>query len=355
MGEGVQLAERIAPAIEQVQSQAQAVVQAPMHSSAEAVAQAVAQAPLLDPRLTRAAHIEWPTLALAGACYGLWLLGTTFVATLSVPLAMVLVMLATVLHSSLSHEMLHGHPFRSPFWNAVLVFPALSVVVPYLRFKDSHLAHHRDSRLTDPYDDPESNYLDPAVWERLGPLMRQVLRWNNTLLGRLVIGPALSTWCFTRDDLWAIRAGDDRVALGWALHLPALALVVWWMAHVASLPIWAWGVAVYAAMSVLKIRTFAEHRAHEDAQGRTVIIEDRGPLALLFLNNNLHAVHHRHASVAWYDLPALYRAHRESFLARNHGYRFSSYRALFARHLLRAKDPVPHPLWPWQKHHDGPQ
>ena len=79
-------------------------------------------------------------------------------------------------------------------------------------------------------------------------------------------------------------------------------------------------------------------------RGRSVIIEDRGPLAFLFLNNNLHAVHHAHPRVAWYRLPALYRARRERFLAMNEGYRFASYAHVFRGYLFRQKDPVPHPL-----------
>jgi len=75
-----------------------------------------------------------------------------------------------------------------------------------------------------------------------------------------------------------------------------------------------------------------------------VLIEDRGPLALIFLNNNLHVVHHMHPRVPWYDLPAMFRANRDLYLQRNGGYYYRSYAEIFARHLLRAKDPVPHPL-----------
>ena len=295
-------------------------------------------------RIARAA--EWPTLALLAACYGAWALGTTAVAEWFLPLGIVLTVLATALHSSLTHEMCHGHPFRSRFWNGLLVFPALSLTVPYLRFKDTHLAHHRDSRLTDPYDDPESNYLDPAVWNRLPGWWRAVLRVNNTLLGRLSVGPLIGTVLFLRTDARLIAEGDRRVLLGWLLHVPAVGVVVWWMVALGQMPLWAWALSVYAALAILKIRTFLEHRAHEAARGRTVIVEDRGPLAWLFLNNNLHVVHHMHAMVPWYRLPQLYYAHRDRYLSRNEGYRYGSYAEIFARHLLRAKDPVPHPLWP---------
>jgi hypothetical protein len=42
----------------------------------------------------------------------------------------------------------------------------------------------------------------------------------------------------------------------------------------------------------------------------------------------------------------LYRANREHYQRRNDGYLYRSYAEIFARYLLRAKDPVPHPLWP---------
>ncbi len=99
-------------------------------------------------------------------------------------------------------------------------------------------------------------------------------------------------------------------------------------------------------MSLLKIRTFLEHRAHEEAPGRTVVVERGGGLGFLFLNNNLHIVHHSRPRVAWYQLPALYSAEREAFLARNHGYSYRSYGEIFRRYFVRPKDPVPHPLRP---------
>ena len=58
------------------------------------------------------------------------------------------------------------------------------------------------------------------------------------------------------------------------------------------------------------IRTYLEHQAAEETEARTVIVERGGPFALLFLNNNLHAVHHERPSVPWYRIPAIYRAER---------------------------------------------
>ena len=144
---------------------------------------------------------------------------------------------------------------------------------------------------------------------------------------------------------FAVRRGDRSVARSWGLHALGVILIALWLLLVSPLPVWAYLLASYLAYSLLKIRTFLEHRAHEAARARTVIIEDRGPLALLFLNNNLHVVHHMHPTVPWYRLPATYRANREHYLRRNEGYLYRSYAEIFTRYFLRAKDPVPHPLW----------
>ena len=290
------------------------------------------------------ARVEWPTLVLLALTYGVWALGTSWAAALWLPFGIVVTGLAIAQHSSLCHEALHGHPFRSRLWNEAVVFPSLRLVIPYGRFRDTHLAHHREEILTDPYDDPESNYLDPAHWARLPRWARAVLRANNTLLGRMVLGPWVAQVAFLRADWAAIRAGDRAVLRAWLWHVPAVALVLAWLAH-APMPLWAYLVAVWIGLGLLKIRTFLEHRAHERASGRTVIIEDRGPLALLFLNNNLHVVHHMHPEVPWYRLPALYAARRAHYLRRNGGYRYRSYTEVIRAHFLRAKDPVPHPLW----------
>ncbi len=293
--------------------------------------------------------VEWPTLIVFAATYSLWALATTWLWTLSPPLAILTAGLAIGQYSSLTHEVLHGHPFRSQTLSETLVFPGLTVFIPFLRFKDLHLQHHFDPALTDPYDDPESNYCDPAVWVQLNPVARLILRFNNTLIGRVLIGPVVSTVTFLTMDWRMAMTGNRRVLLGWAMHAAGLALVAAWLLAVGQMPVWAYLIAVYISMSLLKIRTFLEHRAHEAARARTVIIESRGPLSLLFLNNNFHVVHHMHPGVPWYKLPALYLGNRDHYLRRNEGYVYASYVDIFRQFLFRAKDPVPHPVWPVDK------
>lgn len=283
-------------------------------------------------------RIEWPTLVVMVVCYGVW------GAALWLPTgAAVIVLAATIaLQASLQHEVLHGHPFQSARLNEALVMASLNLAIPYIRFRDTHLAHHRDANLTDPYDDPETNYLDPDVWARHGTAMRWILAANNTLLGRMALGPALSQAWFMAGDARAIAGGDLRCAVVWGAHLLICAAIVG-LVVASPLPVWAYLLACYGALSILKIRTFLEHQAHEKCPERTVIVEDRGPLSVLFLNNNYHAVHHLHPKVAWYALPALYRDNQARYLRRNGGYHYAGYGAIFRRHFLRAKDPVAHP------------
>lgn len=288
--------------------------------------------------------IEWPTFLVLAGCYGLWALTVYVLCLSSLALAIFIVALTGAQHSSLTHEVIHGHPTPWRAVNAGLVFAPLTLAIPYLRFRDMHLAHHHDEIITDPYDDPESNYLDPTVWARLPRMIQALLSFNNTLAGRIVIGPALGLCAFWSGDIRAIRRGDRAALWGWLLHVPPLALVLW-LVSLSPMPLWAYLLGTYFAISLLKIRTFLEHRAHGKARGRTVVIEDRGLFALLFLNNNFHVVHHMHPRIAWYRLPAIYAAKRAHYLARNEGYRYRSYAQVFARYFLRPKDPVAHPLW----------
>ena len=279
------------------------------------------------------------------ATYGVWAIGTTAAYGLHPALGIVVTGICIAQFSSLQHEILHGHPFRSRRLNEALAFPALTLTVPFGRFRDTHLAHHHDPILTDPYDDPESNFLDPVVWARVPRWLKVIYRINNTLSGRVAIGSLLGNfrWLVTEWD--GIRRDLPGLRRDWALHLLGLVPVVAWL-WLAAMPWWGYLLAAWIGHALLKIRTFLEHRAHEIARARTVVVEDRGPLALLFLNNNLHVVHHMHPQVPWYRLPRLYAANREHYLRRNDGYLYRSYLEVFRAHFFSAKDPVPHPLMP---------
>ncbi len=287
---------------------------------------------------------EWPTFILILFCYLSWLAITYYHSELGLPLSLILGAITITFHSSLNHEVLHGHPTKSDLVNEILVFPALSLFFPYRRFKALHIAHHNDDILTDPFDDSETYYVAEADWRRYSPFTRSVLTFMNSLFGRLLLGPGHMVVFLLRRDIPLILEGNREVRLAWALQVCSVALVFLWVAGVAGMSIWQYLAMAYLGASLLMVRTFAEHRAHANGGGRTVIVETGRFFGVLFLYNNLHIVHHRDPKVAWYRLPALYRANRQSYLAENDGYLFSGYGEVFRRYLWQPKEPVMHPL-----------
>jgi fatty acid desaturase len=289
-------------------------------------------------------HIEWPTVILIIACYASWA-GAGIFLWPDFPVAALIVMsLAVALQSSLMHEVLHGHPTRDARINEALIFLPIGMVWPFRRFKTIHLRHHADERLTDPLDDPESYYR--ALWqhEELPKPMKFILRVNNTMVGRLILGPWLSSAGFILDDAKLIANGDRTVRRAWLLHAAGLAVVVPSVTIGFGIPLWLYIlVPVWLGQSFIAIRTFAEHQWSENPEGRTIIVE-RTPLSFLFLNNNLHLVHHKNPTVAWYRLPQLFRERRDEWVRMNNGYVFANYFALLRSFAFSAKEPVVHPV-----------
>ncbi len=288
-------------------------------------------------------QIEWPTVGLILACYGLWALAGAVIWPVFPLVALVLMAVMSALHSSLVHENLHGHPTRNRWVNEALVAPSLSLIYPYRRYRSTHLAHHNDARLTDPLEDPESYYKARWQHDRMPRWLRQVLVVNNTMIGRIVLGPVLGAVGFLAQEARLIVAHARGVRRAWALHLVGL-LPVLGLVWAFGIPLWLYVLAVvWPSLSLISIRTYAEHRWHDAPEGRTIIVE-RSPLAWLFLNNNLHIVHHQTPAAPWYDLPRLYARDRAQWQALNHGYVYRNYWQLFRAHALRPKEPVLHPV-----------
>ncbi|MDF1607921.1 fatty acid desaturase [Hoeflea sp. YIM 152468] len=287
---------------------------------------------------------EWRTLLLAAVCYAVWLLLTFGWADLP-DIIRVLVLIPTItLHSSLQHEFLHGHPFRNQKINDLLIAPPIGVLVPYLRFKSCHLNHHINENITDPYDDPESYYLDREVWASVPAGFKALLVANNTLAGRITIGPGLASIGFVRSEYRRARAGDADILAVWVVHAMAVAVLFWLISRYGALSPLAYFIAAYFGMGLLMVRSFIEHQAVEKANQRSVIIETRGPLSLLFLNNNFHSVHHAYPSLAWYRIPGFFRENRARFLRMNGNYRYESYWEVFRHFGFRPKEPVAWPI-----------
>lgn len=288
--------------------------------------------------------IEWPTLLLLGIVYG-GFLAITY-ASSSLP-AWIVAPIGAILitwHSSLQHEILHGHPTKWRTVNRALAIPPLSLWLPYELYRRSHLIHHRDERLTDPLDDPESYYWTSSHWHALGSFGQTLVRFQTTFLGRLIIGPAWNIGRFVGGEIALLLRGDTRHLGIWIRHIIGVAIVLFWVTQIAHMSIAFYIFAiVYPGTSLLLIRSFAEHRAKDSVFERTAIVENAPLLGPLFLYNNLHAAHHAEPMMPWYEIPAWYRQNREKLIAENGGLVYNGYLDVARRFFLKAHDKPEHP------------
>lgn len=288
--------------------------------------------------------MEWPTLGLAATIYLSWLLLTAGHEVMPGWLLFILGGLVSGWHASFQHEATHGHPTPSRAFNSLLAGLPLLIWLPYRLFEREHRRHHANPALTDPLEDPESFYVLERDWRRMNRVRRGLLLVNNTLAGRLTLGPVLVVASLLWRQAWLIGRGDRVAGLDWGFHGAGLAMVFGWLVLVADFPIWLYLLCfVYPGTALLLLRSFIEHRPHEEAPGRTVIVEAGRAFSLLFLNNNLHAVHHEYPAIPWYRLPSAYRARREAVLRANAGFVFTGYGEIARRYLFRVKDHPVHP------------
>jgi fatty acid desaturase len=286
---------------------------------------------------------ELPTWGIGAAVYGGFLLVTSNFHTLPLWLAAPLAALLLAWHGSLQHETIHGHPTRLQWVNAAIGAAPLALWLPYALYRDSHLRHHTEARnLTFPGRDPESHYLVAGACGSIGLAGRALMRANCTLAGRLTLGPAI-----TMLRVWAgeLRRPVGRRQAGLLLrHVIGVAVVLAWVVGVCgiSLPLY-FGAIVYPSVSLTLLRSFAEHHAAPDPRHRTAIVETHPFWGLLFLNNQLHLVHHQKPHLPWFDLP---RAWRELTPSAEFGSGLlfaGGYREIARKYLFRPFIAVEHP------------
>ena len=279
-----------------------------------------------------------PTWALAGIIHVGWLALTWWHAALPAWLLAACGGWLIAWHGSFQHETIHGHPTSRPWLNALLGGVPMSLWFPYLVYRRTHHAHHAAS-ITDPLDDPESRYLSG----RAGPVAVLAGRLEAPLLGRLVFGPVIAIGSLLSTEARRAVSRPRAVAAEWIPHLIGVAAVLVWL-RACGFDLGRYVLlCVYPGLSLTLLRSYAEHRADPLPGRRVATVEGRGPLALLFLNNNLHAAHHHAPGVAWHELPAFFAAHRETVLAETGGPVYRGYGDLAGRFLLRAHDRLVHP------------
>ncbi|MCK5621335.1 MAG: fatty acid desaturase [Alphaproteobacteria bacterium] len=283
---------------------------------------------------------ELPTWILIVAIYGGWFTVTWFFGSLPWWAVLPAGAWFVAWHNSFQHEALHGHPSRHVWLNELLAWPPLCLWIPYPVYRDCHRAHHATRALTDPFDDPESFYLTRSQWAQTGPVHRALLVFNNTLVGRMTIGPWLAAAAFWKSQFLAMAEGDRRYAGVWGLHIALCGLMFAWLWQVCGIsPLDYVLMFAWPGLSLSLIRSFYEHRPAPGQDGRTVIVDAALPMSLLFLNNNLHVVHHNRPDLPWFALPAVYRRDRAEILRRAHGFHFpGGYLEIARRFAFRPKD-----------------
>jgi fatty acid desaturase len=288
--------------------------------------------------------VEWPTLLLLLGVYAAWLAVTLQYGHWSLWVLAPAATLCVTLHSSLQHEIVHGHPTRWFSVNRLLGLAPLSLWLPYDRYRALHRAHHVDSRLTDPFDDPESFYWCPQQWAQLGATRRMLLRAQQTLAGRVLVGSFWRIGAFLCLEARGLIRGEPSLRRVWLEHLAWCLPVIGWVKLVCGMPLTLYfAVVVLPANGMQLIRSFAEHRARAQSTERIAIVERSWLLGPLFLFNNLHSLHHESPLVPWYEYPARYRINRERLIAENGGLVYRTYFDVARRFLFRAHDVIEHP------------
>jgi fatty acid desaturase len=290
-------------------------------------------------------QVDGPTWIVAMVIYAAW--GTLIWYNAALPWWFMMPVGAYLLawHFSLQHEAIHSFRGVPAGLRFALVFPPIGLWFPFALYRKSHTAHHRDIHLTVPGVDTESYYVLKADWQRMGAFMRAVLTFNQTLVGRLLIGPMLRLWILVSKESKRVAQGDYSHLPHWAVHALAVALLFWFISGVCHFPWWQYCLVVaYPGMSLSLLRAFYEHRAAEDSQQRTAAVESNVIFGLLYLYNNLHVVHHLKPTMPWYDIPRYYRENRESLLELNGQYAYRGYAVFVRRFLLTPVFSPVHPL-----------
>lgn len=292
-------------------------------------------------------HIEWPTVGLLLLTY--FILSALIWFHYSLPWFVILPVGAyfACLHGSLQHEVLHGHPTSSRRLNQALIFISPQLWLPYGRYRELHLAHHNDLHLTCPVKDPESYYLLPEDWAQMVGWRRQLSIFNNTLFGRMLVGPIVSIVQFWSEEIVELAQGRKVGRRCWAAFAVSTTLIFSYIIW-CGMPVWQYILLIaYPSIALALVRSFCEHQAAEDIGHRTILVEASWFWSLLFLNNNLHIAHHEQPRIAWYRLPTFYAAEKARLVARNGGYLKMGYGDIFRNYLLRSKEPVRHPNINW--------
>ncbi len=288
--------------------------------------------------------VEWPTWLLIITVYGSWFLLMQYYHLVGALVAIPLLIVVCALHGSMCHELIHGHPTRITMINSLFGSIPLMLFLPYPMYRESHLKHHHDENITLPGKDPESYYCTAREYE-LKSRAGKIFAWiNMTVIGRLLINPAVEIFWLGRLFTDALKTGNARALKVWSIHLVLVGLLLLLVVQHFQVPGWHYLLIAYFASSLARIRSFYEHRARRNVSERSVLMEPCLFFRVLFLNLNYHLAHHEHPSIPWYRLGNYYRDHRSDLISRSGNFYYNGYRHWLLGHLFRPVESPVHPF-----------
>jgi len=288
---------------------------------------------------------EWPTVILIALNWLAFFALTWFYHSIPWWLVLPLGAYILTLFGSLQHEVLHGHPTSNPILNESLIFPNIALWTPYTIYKSTHLKHHVNEQLTDPQLDPESYYITTEKWLRHPSWIKAYYRFYNTYVGRFFWGPVHVIAMLWISEIRTIFSGNIQAMRPWVIHAFACLPVFYWVVIVCRIPLWQYAVLfVYSSISLTLLRSFVEHQAVENVAERSIIVETNPLVSLMYLNNNLHAIHHKDPHLAWFRIPWIWQNDRSGVLTENGHYYFKGYRSIIFRYWKTPKEQPNHPL-----------
>lgn len=282
---------------------------------------------------------ESATWCVAIAIYAGWIALTLSFHQLPIWISVAIAAWLICWHGSLQHETIHGHPTKNKLINSLIGYPPLGLVYPYSIYYEMHLEHHRSGALASPFEDNESFYVSCKTWNSLAPVLQTLLEFNNTVVGRLLLGPFIGLFLFATSEMKRIARGDFSHAGAWALHAVLVSALMYWVVSVCGITFWQY-VFCFAlpGMSLSLLRSFYEHRPAADQKEASAIVEAGLPFQLLFLNNSFHYVHHRFPSLPWYYIRGLYERNKSTVLKENGEFVFKGYSDIIKKYALKPKD-----------------
>jgi len=289
-------------------------------------------------------QFEWPTWLFIGLVYSVffWLLFNFNQFPLFVSFALLTITLTA--HSSLCHELIHGHPTQNQSINNLIGYPPITLIYPYTIFKETHIKHHENKFITYPDVDPESFFITKSEWKRKSFIGKRIAWFNMTLLGRLLLGPSHSIGSLAKMAIEDIFYAEFKRKMIWICHYMLCALIVFYVNHTFNIHPIIYLASAYFSLSLIQMRSFYEHQPDKTIAHRSVIQEACWLMSLLYLNNNYHYVHHQNPGMPWYQLRKEYFNNKEKYTRENGSFVYSGY-INWLRFLVK---PINSPIHPFR-------